>query len=1377
MFASAMKLREYLLLTILLSIISGGIYANDPALFKVEQFDNRTGLSNSAINNLFIDKDALLWAGTWDGLNYYDGYSFQHINYARPDMRSGISNNVVQHIQQDNRNNIWVTTIGGISRYDKNTGLIYNYFYSVVPTESISEHEYGVAIDSKNNTVYAYAAKQGMLQYSFSGQRFSKLSLPVNCGTLVKMLIDEDHLYLLNTENEFYNFKIQGNRLALSQTLNKINNFFVANHRLFITQPDKTLAVYDDAILSKKIIVPDHINAIAYYNNYYLLAWREKGFASYDPTLLPSSYMNDVNKECGEIKITSFSNNTYGSLWIGTDGNGILKVTPGLQTFGTVNFENLSIRYNAPVRSFCKNGNDLWVATKGRGIIVLKNFKEAPASFDKHYTTFYYPAQLDNNAVYALKGSNYNSLIYIGSDAAGLGIYNKKNNRFYKWQDVAGTKNVAAFGSVYSIYEDADSSLWLGNSGYGMVHLKFNVGSNGISISLFEKYTATGNAEGPVNNIIYSITSCGEDYLWVGCRYGGLNLFDKQKKVFKELNPASGNNALSNNDVLYVYNDAQNNLWVGTSYGLNLLQKAQTLKENAGITIFTTDNGLPNNTIHGITEDVNHNIWVSTNKGIAKIMQQGKSIITYQESDGLQSSEFSDGSVWKDINNRLFFGGIAGFNNFDPATIRQDTYLPNLLISNVSIGGVADNINKLPVITKNDQSASDLLSQTLERKSNYFEFSLKTINYNNAAKCEISYYLDGYDKSWHTDKGITKIAYSNLPVGNYKLKVKWSNGTGIWSAEQIILNLKVKQYWWLTSLALLVYGVIILAIAYIIYKYRRDSIEEKHKLEKEKIQRAKEDEIHQNRIGFFTNIAHELQTPLTLVMGSFERILEKGSTTESRLADKNIFYKNLIQQQTAKLTYLLQQLFEFRKIETPYYQANFSYINITALLKNLSEPFVTIGESRKLNYSYQIEENIRGGIDKDKVEKIVFNLLSNAFKYTPDHESILIEANKAGQMLCISVYNSGTTFTDEEVQKLFDLFYTSNDKKNTAAKFGTGIGLAFTKQLTGLMGGEIKVFNKRDGVCFEVYLPIKDVGAEHIVPEGHNPSYLYNILTDPDKQFHYTPIASINKHTIINTIIEDEKDSIVIVEDEKEIRYLLRDILKDSYHIYEAESGAEGLNLVHQHTPALVISDVIMANMDGLELCNIIKNTNAICHIPVVLLSAKSTDEQQLEGYDAGADAYISKPFNSKHLLLRVKKLIEYRKKVNAVIKENTPGSNIKSLGLENEDEEFLSKVYGIIQENIINPELNAQLLEKELCISRMQLYRKLKSLSDMTPNEFIKNTRLTAAAQLLQTTRLTVADIFYQTGFNNQSYFFREFKKKYSLAPNEYREQFFKKA
>lgn len=1364
------------ILTVLLSCISGWVYAHDGIFFNVEQFDNRTGLSNSAVNHLFIDNNALLWVGTWDGLNYYDGHSFQHINYARPDVHSGISNNVIQNIQEDDHNNIWVTTIGGISRYDKSSGLIYNYFYNVIPTESISEHEYGVAIDTRNSTVYAYAARQGLLKYDVARKVFSNVNMPISFGTPAKILIEGNDLYLLNTEGTFYAFKIHNNQVTLNQLLPGIANCFIVNHQLFLTHTDKTLSVYSNNIFIKKIAVPDHINAVGFYNNHFLIAWREKGFTLYDSTLLPSSYMGDVSKECREIKITSFSNSNSGPLWMGTDGNGILKVTLRSQTFGTISFANLDIPYNIPVRAFCKNGNDLWVGTKGKGIIALKHFKMTSSAYNKNYISFSYPAQLDNNAVYALKSSNYNNLIYIGSDALGLTVFNKKNNRFYKWQDIKGSKGVSAFGSVYSIYEDADSSLWLGTSGYGLVHIKFSISEAYISINLFERYIATGNNKGPVNNIIYSIASGGENHLWVGCRYGGLNLFDKRKKIFKELNGLSGDNVLSNNDVLYVYNDTKDNLWVGTSYGLNLLQNARLLKENAGVIKFTTENGLPNNTIHGIIEDAGHNIWVSTNKGIAKIIEQGKNIINYQESDGLQSSEFSDGSVWKDINNRLFFGGIAGFNNFDPAVIKPDSYLPNLLISNVSIGGVADNINKLYVITQNQQ-ATNALSQTLERKSNYFEFNLKTINYDNAAKCEISYFLDGYDKNWLTEKGITKIAYSNLPVGNYKLKIKWSNGAGAWAAEQTILHLTVKQYWWLTPLALIFYGIVIITIAYIIYKYRKDSIEEKHKLEKEKLQRAKEDEIHQNRISFFTNIAHELQTPLTLVMGSFERIIEKSTDTEHTILDKNIFYKKLIQQQTAKLTYLLQQLFEFRKIETPYYQANFNYINITALLKNLSEPFASISDNRKLNYVYQIEENIKGGIDKDKIEKIVFNLLSNAFKYTPEHENILLEANKMDNMLRISVYNSGIQLTNEQVQKLFDLFYTTNDKKDTVDKFGTGIGLAFTKQLTSLMGGKINVYNKEEGVCFEVHLPIKGGSAENTMPEDQTPSYLYNILTDPDKQLNYTPTASVNKNTIINTIIEENKDSIVIVEDENDIRFLLRDILKDHYHIYEAENGTEGLNLIHLHHPALVISDVIMANMDGLELCNIIKNTNAICHIPVILLSAKSTDEQQLEGYDAGADAYIAKPFNARHLLVRVKKLIEYRKKVNEVIKENTPTSNIKMLGLENEDEMFLSKVYGIIQENIINPDLNAPLLEKELCISHMQLYRKLKSLSNMTPNEFIKNARLTAAAKLLQTTRLTVADIFYQTGFNNQSYFFREFKKKYNYAPNEYRERFFKQA
>ncbi|MFT4092747.1 MAG: two-component regulator propeller domain-containing protein, partial [Niabella sp.] len=816
---------------ILLSLILQVTHANT-GTFNVEQYNNRTGLSNSAINHLFIDRDALLWVGTWDGLNYFDGYSFQHTNYARPEKNSGISNNVVQNVSEDSNNNIWITTIGGISVYDKQSGLIHNYFYSTVPNESMGEHEYGVAVNSENNTIYAYAPKQGLMQYNASKRSFAPITLPVNCDRPIKILINNSNLYLLNTEGMLYSFKIQNNHLIHTQSLQGIKNCFIANHKLFLAETNKQISIYANDILIHKTVVPDNINAVGYYDHHYFFAWGEKGFAVYDSAFAPSSYMNEVVKEYSEIKVTAFGNNTTGSLWMGTDGNGILKITPRSQTFGTISFANLNIPYNVPVRTFCRNGNDLWMGTKGKGIIVLKNFNPSLTIHNTEYTTFSFPGQLDNNAVYALKSSAYNNLIYIGSDALGLGIFNKSNNHFYKWKNIEGANNISSFGSVYSIYEDTDSSLWLGTSGYGLIHIKFNVNNAKISISLYEKYTATGNDKGPVNNIIYSIAYGGENYLWIGCRYGGLNIFNKQKKLFKEFNRLPDDQGLSNNDVLYVYNDTGGNLWVGTSYGLNLLKHAETLRENAGVIRFITENGLPNNTIHGIIEDANNNIWVSTNKGIAKITRQGKNIINYQEADGLQNSEFSDGSVWKGFDNRLFFGGIAGFNNFEPATIKQDTYLPGLLISNLSIGGKPDNENKLLVIKQ--QAQTDGISQTLERKSNYFELNLKTINYDKAAKCEISYYLEGYDKTWHTEKGITKIAYSNLPVGNYQLKIKWSNGDSIWSAERVILNLTVRQYWWLTPFAFIFYGIVVAVIGYIIYKYRKDSIEEKHKLEKEK---------------------------------------------------------------------------------------------------------------------------------------------------------------------------------------------------------------------------------------------------------------------------------------------------------------------------------------------------------------------------------------------------------------------------------------------------------------------------------------------------------------------------------------------------------------
>jgi len=737
----------------------------------------------------------------------------------------------------------------------------------------------------------------------------------------------------------------------------------------------------------------------------------------------------------------------------------------------------------------------------------------------------------------------------------------------------------------------------------------------------------------------------------------------------------------------------------------------------------------------------------------------------------LQSDEFSDNAVWKNSAGMLFFGGIYGFNYFLPENIHINNDQPCILLSNLQFAGNNSVERGLIVLTKNGAVSNQHF--TLQPNEDYFELNIDPITYTDAQKCQYAYNLDGDDKAWHYMENHDKIIYNKLPPGNYTLRIKWSNGEGAWTPGIAAFTITVKQYFWLTPLAFLLYALILAGAAYMYLRYKKNKFVMSQELKMEHLLREKDEELHQEQLNFFTNIAHELQTPLTLILGSLERYLFKNKQVEAKQQGGN--FLSIIKQEASRLHYLVQQLLEFRKAEAGRLTNNFSYINISGLLANIAGLFTALVDEKQLDFTWQIEPEIELWTDKDKIEKIVFNLLSNAFKYTDNHQYIILSVNQLKEKgkLEIVVANSGCKLTEAETGRLFDKFFVIDGKQNN--KSSTGIGLAFTQQIVKLLDGEITVKCENDWISFNVLLPL-DFVPEQSQPlsdcaeKTDNASYLVSSMTTGKEHISLLPIADNNKKSLIKSFEQENKKSILIVEDDQLIRYLLKDILQETYILYEAGTGIEALEVIKRSSPDLIISDIMMPDMDGLELCNIIKNTTETCHIPFVILTARTAVEQKTEGYNSGADAYIPKPFQTEHLLVRVHKLLEYRDKMHKIFSADnnliTAGANHD---LDENDKSFIKKVTRVIEENMEN-ELDGEFLEKALSMSKIQLYRKIKTFSDMTPTELIRHIRLQKASALLKSTDLTVSEIFYRTGFNNKTYFFREFKKMFNTSPNDYR-------
>lgn len=1337
--------------------------------FHYRQLDNRNGLSNSSINAILQDRDELLWIGTWDGLNRYDGANFSVYNHNIEKIEHSIGSNVIQAIAEDLHGNIWINTIGGISRYQKTTGKFFRYFYKNTTAQKVTENEYKLAVNA-NGEVYCYAADGMLSRYDAKTDKFVNFQKFIGKNGIIKMLFNNNQLWYLTKGENLVVASLTATDLKTLRNINHINginNFFMVNqHIVFSLNNDSHFKVDKELNVQPISIGKRKIKIIVYYQSNYVVAWENQGVSVYDHKFNEANFLNVPLKRLANLKVTALNISRDKILWIGTDGNGLIQVYPKDNYFGVLTKIG-GINIDKPIRAFSEENGDLWVGTKGNGVLVFNNFWKpngeftTPQKIDLH-------SGLDNNSVFAIK-RGLDQLTYIGTDGKGVSVYDQKSKKTISWKFIKGTENLPDFRSVYAIIQDKDSTVWLGTSGYGLIQLKLgrNVDQS-LTVKNFKQYSSSANAKnGPANDIIYALAKGKDNRLWIACRYGGLSVFDPKSKSFKTFKAFGYQGSLSHSDVLSLFYDRTNSLWIGTSYGLNKLSYNESLKDKPTFDKITMDKGgLPNNTIHAIQEDSDGNIWLSTNKGLAKLNPITGSIANYQESDGLQSNEFSDGAVFKAANNHLLFGGIYGFNYFLPATITENNKQPNLLISNLQLGGQDLQNNQFLIIKAKQHEQANF---ELERKNNFFQFSLNALNYFNASKNEFAYQLKGLDQSWRYTGTDGKIAYYNIPPGKYELLVRWSNGEGVWTKNIVALTINVKQYFWLTYPAYFVYFLLLVVSGYAFHVYRKNKLEMSFKLERETLFRQKDEEAHRQRINFFTNIAHEIQTPLTLILGSVEHFMQQHHLLQQPF-DKNYFL-SLMHQHTARLTYLVQQLLEFRKAEAGYLKRNDDYLDITKMLYGLTQLFVPAAERNEQQFTRNIQSDIAGFIDKDKYEKILFNLLSNAFKHTGANATILFSVNYDinSQILETVVANSDCGLKEAELDGLFTEFHIEG--KNKFERFSTGIGLAFTKGLIEVLEGSIDVELKEGWIFFKVRFELK-TNIEHKKDEvvTSTPSYLFESILKPYQNFVVENTEESNKNTLIDDLQDKAEYSILIVEDDAALRFLLKNILNDQYHVYEAENGLVAIDFLKNNTPDLIISDIMMPDMDGLAFCKYVKTAPATSQIPFIMLSARDGEEHKTEGYETGADAYIPKPFHISYLQVRVRKLLDYRNRMNNLIKDGNINNQFIDADLEQGDKEFLNMLVKAVEENLAEPDLDAAKLERAMSISKMQLYRKLKAIAGMTPSEFIKRIRLKHAAVLLQNSKLTVSEIFYLTGFNNKSYFFREFKKIYLLAPNDYR-------
>jgi len=1338
--------------------------------YSLEQLDNTKGLSNSSVNCIFQDSQNLLWIGTWDGLNRYDGNSFK-IFRSEEDNKNSLSNQVILKVGEDKEGQIWVLTMHGINRYNKKTDTFEHYYFSRKNKPPLSESEFNMALDASKQVFCA--VKDWGIGY-FDGKDFQPLENKIfSSRTVRKMEFSATgQLLVLFDDNELHSIQLtaKNGKKSIDRTTlisDKTRTFDVLPNRDICTVlTTGEVALYYANYKSKQVFPQKDIENIIGHVPEGLVLSGKSGYSIVD--FEGNAVIKPWSRYLTNQKITTLVQGSENIIWTGTDGDGVFKMYPLKKSFNLVSKAQMPELDGGIVRAFLEvGGKSFWVGTKGKGLFRFSSDFYLNPENPLGYQNFNEGNSILNNAVFAL-AEGTDDLVFIGTDGDGITVYDAKQARLISWREIEGSEKVDYFKSIYAIHQDKNGFIWLGTNGYGMIRCKVVRSGSKLKVTDFEKYLAGNDGGNSLSsNIIFSIVPRNDNQLWIGTRLGGLNLFDKQLGRFQTYKSIPDDSeSLSNNDILCLVTDADDKLWIGTSFGLNVLQELKS-DGKAVFKTYTTKDGLPNNTIHGIVSDKKSNLWISTNFGLSNFSINPEKFINYTRNEGLQNNEFADGAFYSDPeSDYIFMGGIKGFNYFLPQKIKESSSVPDLLIDKISGQNQTTPYYQGLVISPDSKTYPSIV---LKHNQNFFDIQLASLTYINNEKCQYAYQLKGFDKEWNSIDNRKIISFTNVPRGNYSLWLKWTNSDGVWSEPVQAIDIRVKPVFWQSNIAIAIYLVLLAFFILFVRSYylKRQSLKQNILI------RQNEEELHENRLTFFTNIAHEFLTPLTLIVGPIQKLSET-----TNLNEKNQKFIHMIQRNSSRLLFLTQQLLEFRKAEYDYLENTVKKFDLVNLVEQIAELFDDWALDKNIDYNVEVPTTLPGWFDKDKLEKIVFNLMSNAFKYTPASGSINLKfkiEDKNHKTLNITITNTGKGIPREKLDSLFDRFFLSDtNQASDTEMFRTGIGLAYIKKLVTVLRGEILVSSiPNEQTTFTILIPCeKSAFSEKEIDRENSPvlisHHLKNILEEITEKTEGIP----DKISALDNV-ENSQKKILIVEDEKEIHLFLNDLLADKYKIITAYNGVEALEIIEEELPDIIISDVMMPLMDGVELCKRVKTDLRTCHIPFIMLTAKDSVIHRIEGLESGANSYIPKPFYPDHLLIRIQKLLEEKALILQHFTQDAVVGTLSDIPINNEEKAFIKQVIDLVRKNIDNENLQSLFIEKTLGISTSQLYRKTKEIFGLSPGDLIRTIRLKHSAELLRRNQLTVSEVCYASGFNNRSYFYREFKKVYNTTPKNYQLQY----
>jgi len=1341
------------------------------------------GLNNGTIKAIEQDSLGFIWLATTDGLMQYDGYRV--INH-KPVIGDSFSlpAKVCIELSTDSRKKLWVSTKRGLCRYDP----IYNRFvrYSM---EGLSPE---TAVRTK------VVEKEGHLLVRVEGDVYA---------------LDADQI----ESSEYRSLKITGAENLIMDRY--VRYMYADNDRLLLcfrlqdSRNQIITQVFNGRIANDSVIrVDDQHDFLVQGNVRDIKVKGEKVFMGTDAGLAVFDYgkhdLATVEELAGK-KIKVIVDGSDGHLWLGTDQNGLIRYHPENKKVDIYKHDPNSINTilgNAIFSLYEDFSGNLIVGHGGEGITIL-NLK------DKRFNTYRYdprdPGSIGDNTVFCF--NEFGDGLLVGTRNRGLFIMETNpDNGSVVFSNAGALDQFISderIPAVWSIEKESDGRYWiatmiglikaeLNNDRWSYSHYydDFRIRSifmddnknlwlgayQGLMVLPYHKRESMEaiplihDANDPFSlsdNVITSFLLDHNDHLWIGTENGGINELigaygeidfsgDIKNQIrFRRYPASNAAHALNDNEINILYEHTNGEIWAGTKGGgINILDPVTHYFRT-----LTLKDGLPGNNVYGILPDNQGRLWISTNKGLSSYDIFNQVFNNYTPSDGIQGNVFMNNSYYKAENGELYFGGRNGFTSFLPEEILNNDVLPKFHFRGIEIQGIPVNIgdtihNKVLL----PQSLEGLSSISLSYKERSFDVLFSAIHLQFPDDNLVEYYLEGFENRPSVINASTgKLRFNNLDNGQYYLRVRAANSDNVWIKNYHTLEINILPPWYKTRWAVALFFLIGISLLTGLVRLllRRQSLS--HELRIEKLEKNSLRELNESKLRFFTNVSHEFRTPLSLTVGPIDNLLRERKNGDYKLRQQ----LGIARRNARLLLRLVDQIIDFRRLEAGKIKLQAMEMDMNAFINSIIENFEPLRKRKEAGlYSNFPDEPMRLWIDPQKIEQVLYNLLSNAFKHLPMEGSIAVTMNRADQIpgqemggswAQISVYNDGRTIPEEDLTHIFERFFKVDD-----AHMGSGIGLAYARSLVELHRGYINVENRHgSGVVFNVYLP---QGKAHLNKEE---------FASTDREYVFPQLEITPGDRQLQSLIpgkERQDLSLLVVEDNDELRDFFRTILGNRYDFHEAPNGTIGYEIAKEVIPDIIISDLMMPEMNGFELCNKLKCSEKTSHIPIILLTAKNTPEDKITGYESGADAYVVKPFEISVLEAQITRLIENRARLQQRFHLEENGQTREPEVLTREDH-FIKRVRDLIEKDIEDPELNVNKLSERINLSSTQLYRKIKAVTGQSSVDFIKDYRLIKSAGLLKSTDHSVKEVCFMTGFKSPSYFVKCFKVKYGVTPREF--------